>query len=273
MEPRPAQARRRLDHHLLRRRPRLRLDQGPEPGQEPRDPPADRLQGRRRATVRRRQTRAPRGDRADPGHAEAGDHARSTTPSARSRRPIGCPSAQRDDLNNSALIQRQVGSRMNNRDDGLDQKIRQLLDDLGNFKIANPDAQQQLQDMLQRLGRVRDQAGRDRGWPRGFRVLLHQGSENGQAPRRRGQSWRRTRASPSRSGRIYRIPKLGRDHGGRRQRCVGCLIHAGDPERAKSVDFGPAYYLFERASISFPPQTPRQRPLPMSTSPARASSV
>ncbi len=66
------------------------------------------------------------------------------------------PKSQRDDLNNSALIQRQVGSRMSNRDDGLDEKIRRLLDDLRNFKIANPEAQQQMQDMLARLDQVRD---------------------------------------------------------------------------------------------------------------------
>ena len=66
------------------------------------------------------------------------------------------PRSQRDDLNNSALIQRQVGSRMNNRDEGLEQRIRQLLADLGNFKISSADAQQQLQEMLERIGRVRD---------------------------------------------------------------------------------------------------------------------
>ena len=66
------------------------------------------------------------------------------------------PRPQRDDLNNAGLIQRQVGSRMNNRDEGLDQKLRRLLDDLRNFKIANPDAQQQMQDMLARLDQLRD---------------------------------------------------------------------------------------------------------------------
>jgi hypothetical protein len=66
------------------------------------------------------------------------------------------PRPQRENLNNAGLIQRQVGSRMNNRDDGLEQKLRHLLDDLRNFKIANPDAEQQMQDMLKRLGIVRD---------------------------------------------------------------------------------------------------------------------
>ena len=66
------------------------------------------------------------------------------------------PRSQRDDLNNAGLIQRQVGSRMSNRDDGLEQKLRRLLDDLRNFKIANPDAQQQMQNMLERLDMLRD---------------------------------------------------------------------------------------------------------------------
>ena len=46
---------------------------------------------------------------------------------------------------------------MNNRDDGLDQKIRRFLDDLKNFKIANPDAQKQMEEMLARLEPLRDQ--------------------------------------------------------------------------------------------------------------------
>ena len=66
------------------------------------------------------------------------------------------PRAQRDDLNNAGLIQRQVGSRMSNRDEGLEQKLRRLLDDLRNFKIANPEAQQQMQNMLERLDMLRD---------------------------------------------------------------------------------------------------------------------
>src|SRR5271165_5470719 len=66
------------------------------------------------------------------------------------------PRAQRDDLNNAGLIQRQVGSRISNRDEGLEQKLRRLLDDLRNFKIANPEAQQQMQDMLERLNMLRD---------------------------------------------------------------------------------------------------------------------
>ena len=66
------------------------------------------------------------------------------------------PRAQRDNLNNAGLIQRQVGSRMSNREEGLEQKLRRLLDDLRNFKIANPEAQQQMQNMLERLNMLRD---------------------------------------------------------------------------------------------------------------------
>ncbi|MGD0784182.1 MAG: DUF4175 domain-containing protein, partial [Candidatus Aminicenantales bacterium] len=45
---------------------------------------------------------------------------------------------------------------MSNRDEGLEQKLRRLLDDLRNFKIANPEAQQQMQNMLERLNMLRD---------------------------------------------------------------------------------------------------------------------
>ncbi len=45
---------------------------------------------------------------------------------------------------------------MSNRTDGLEQKLRRLLDDLRNFKIANPDAKQQMQNMLERLNMLRD---------------------------------------------------------------------------------------------------------------------
>ena len=45
---------------------------------------------------------------------------------------------------------------MSNRDEGLEQKLRRLLDDLRNFKIANPEAQQQMQNMLERLNMLRE---------------------------------------------------------------------------------------------------------------------
>ncbi|MFO0891050.1 MAG: DUF4175 family protein [Isosphaeraceae bacterium] len=70
------------------------------------------------------------------------------------------PRSQRDDLNNAGLIQRQVGSRLSDRDEGLDQRLRRMLDDLRNFKIANPEAEQQMQDMRARLDRIR---GRHQG--------------------------------------------------------------------------------------------------------------
>ena len=66
------------------------------------------------------------------------------------------PQPQRDDLNNASMIQRQVGSRFTNRDEGLAARIRRMLDDLRNFKIANPDAQKQMEEMLARVETVRD---------------------------------------------------------------------------------------------------------------------
>ncbi len=66
------------------------------------------------------------------------------------------PQTQRDDLNNASMIQRQVGTRFTNRDEGLAARIRRMLEDLRNFKIANPEAQKQMQDMLARVETVRE---------------------------------------------------------------------------------------------------------------------
>ncbi len=56
----------------------------------------------------------------------------------------------RDELKNAAMIQRQVANRINSPSDGLDQKVRRFLDDLKNFKIPNPDAQKQMEQMQRR---------------------------------------------------------------------------------------------------------------------------
>ena len=61
-----------------------------------------------------------------------------------------------DELKNGEMIQRQVGSRINSRTDGLDQKIRRFLDDLQNFKLPNPDAQKQMEEMRAGVERVRE---------------------------------------------------------------------------------------------------------------------
>jgi hypothetical protein len=67
------------------------------------------------------------------------------------------PQPTRDDLNNASMIQRQVGGRISNRDDSLSSRMRRMLDDLRDFRISNPPAEKQLQDMLARLGVIRDQ--------------------------------------------------------------------------------------------------------------------
>src|SRR6202042_1495579 len=54
------------------------------------------------------------------------------------------PPPQRDDLNNAGMIQRQVGSRLNNRDEGVGARLRRSLEDIQNFKLENPEAQQQM---------------------------------------------------------------------------------------------------------------------------------
>ena len=60
------------------------------------------------------------------------------------------------------MIQRQVGSRITSPTDGLDQKIRRFLDDLKNFKIANPDAQKQMEQMQAGVEQIRQTTPRPR---------------------------------------------------------------------------------------------------------------
>lgn len=62
----------------------------------------------------------------------------------------------REDLKNAEMIQRQVGNRITNRADGLDHKVRRFIEDLKNFKLHNPDAQKQMEDMQAGIGRIRE---------------------------------------------------------------------------------------------------------------------
>ncbi len=63
----------------------------------------------------------------------------------------------RDDIKNAAMIQRQVSGRLANRDEGLAARLRRMLEDLTNFKLQNPDAQKQLEEMLGKVGQLRDE--------------------------------------------------------------------------------------------------------------------
>ncbi len=65
--------------------------------------------------------------------------------------------ADRDELKNAEMIQRQVSNRVSSRTDGLDQKVRKFLDDLRNFKIPNPDAQRQMEEMKAGVDRIRQE--------------------------------------------------------------------------------------------------------------------
>ena len=63
--------------------------------------------------------------------------------------------AARENLKNAEMIQRQVNNRVTNKADGLEQKVTKFLDDLQNFRVANPDAQKQMQDMLAGVNRIK----------------------------------------------------------------------------------------------------------------------
>ena len=54
------------------------------------------------------------------------------------------------------MIQRQVGNQINNHTDGLDQKVKNFIRDLKNFKIPNPDAQKQMEEMRAGVDRIRE---------------------------------------------------------------------------------------------------------------------
>src|SRR5262249_48299852 len=58
---------------------------------------------------------------------------------------VGKPA--QENLKNAEMIQRQVSNRVTNKADGLDEKVRRFLDDLKNFKLSNPDAQKQMEEM------------------------------------------------------------------------------------------------------------------------------
>jgi hypothetical protein len=65
------------------------------------------------------------------------------------------PQNERENLKNAEMIQRQVSSRINSRTDGLDHKIRRFLEDLKNFKVSNPDAQKQMEQMQAGVEQIR----------------------------------------------------------------------------------------------------------------------
>ena len=114
------------------------------------------------------------------------------------------PPAARDDLTNAGMIQRQVGGRLNNRDEGVGARMRRMLDDNRNLKLDNPDAEKQLEGMLERLNVIRDQnlGPAEQGISRAAKSLddIAQKSPGRQAqeaaePRRRSRAGRCGRAA------------------------------------------------------------------------------
>ncbi|MDR3634404.1 MAG: DUF4175 domain-containing protein [Isosphaeraceae bacterium] len=63
---------------------------------------------------------------------------------------------KREDLKNAEMTQRQVGNQINNRTDGLDQKVKHFIEDLKNFKIENADARKQMEEMRDGVARIRE---------------------------------------------------------------------------------------------------------------------
>ena len=66
------------------------------------------------------------------------------------------PRNARENLKNAEMIQRQVGNRITNKADGLGEKIDHIIQDYENFKVENPDAKRQMEDMKASVARVRE---------------------------------------------------------------------------------------------------------------------
>ena len=131
-------------------------------------------------------------------------------------------------LKNAAMVQRQVGSRINSPSDGLDQKIHRFLDDLKNFKIPSPDAQKQMEQMQAGVEQIRQQnlGPAEQGLTRATKSL-----EGDQEP---GQPSKPDTGSPKMRGRSYADGAQGvRDQpeGDRR----GAREDARGPERVRDV--------------------------------------
>jgi hypothetical protein len=87
-----------------------------------------------------------------------------------------------DELRNAGMVQRQVSSRINNASDGLDQKIRRFLADLRNFRIPNPDAEKQMEQMQAGVEQIRQQhlGPAEQGLTRATKSLEEGLDQNGQ---------------------------------------------------------------------------------------------
>ena len=57
------------------------------------------------------------------------------------------PAPARENLKNAEMIQRQVGSRLTSKPEGLGPKIERFLDDLKNSKMTNDDARRQMEKL------------------------------------------------------------------------------------------------------------------------------
>ena len=83
------------------------------------------------------------------------------------------PQPARDALRNAEAVQRQVTGRVAGQHDGLDQKIRQYLDDLKNLKLENADAEGQMKALKAGVDRIKaehlDQA--EQGLARGNKAV------------------------------------------------------------------------------------------------------
>jgi hypothetical protein len=104
------------------------------------------------------------------------------------------PREAREELKGAEIVQRQVGSRITSRADGLDQKIRSFLDNLRNSKLPSPEAQKQMEEMQAGVEKIRDQnlGPAEQGLTRASKAL----DDPSRSPSREAAADQKARLSP-----------------------------------------------------------------------------
>ena len=153
-------------------------------------------------------------------------------------RTAALPQPARDALRNAEAVQRQVTGRVAGQNEGLDEKIRQYLDDLKNLKLENADAEAQMKALKAGVERIKadhlDQA--EQGLARGNKA-----AEDGDqipTPGAQAPSRRRCQARPGEARREGGRPGQARIEAGRRGQARGVKVGRQDRGRPQGRQAG-----------------------------------
>lgn len=99
------------------------------------------------------------------------------------------PEAGKQELQNAEQIQKQVGDRINNPNDGLTRKVERFMEDLDNLKLQNPEAAEQMQGLKNALAQLEQGAlpQAEQALNRANRAINNRGNEPGQTSQSRSQ--------------------------------------------------------------------------------------